>query len=359
MKFEIPFAVPSFTVGVKNPTIIIDLGSYSTKAVDLSSGKVLVVPSYVAVHTSTQEVIAVGERAKQLWNKSPESVSVIQPIKSGAIADFPSAKSLINHVFQSYKEIYQSPLVFLPQVLVTLSSNATPAQRNAVVRVLKDLLIQSSKYSDVGIAIGQYFHFSADDTTGKMIIDFGHQKTEIYFLVGQKIVSVKRLTSGGMTCLELIQKYIRTQYQLEVGIETAEDILAQLQVVPESSEHTIQSTKKKKTETPGIIVRGRNILTGLPTSIRVQTTECNQIVKNVLATMLTEIVEFLEDIPTALVSDVITQGICVTGGLSQIKGLSEYFSEYFAAKVFRAAEPETAIVLGAKKLADHDWKVLL
>ncbi len=316
----------------------IDLGTANVLIYVKGQGIVLNEPSVVAIDSDTKKPLAVGRDAREMLGRTPGKVQAIRPMKDGVIADFELTEIMLNNFI---KKINGRSFFSRPRILICCPSNITQVEKNAIKEAAertgakKVFLEEEPKVAAVGAGM------DISKPSGNMVIDIGGGTTDIAILsLGGIVTSASLKVAGNVFDADII-KYIKDKYKLLVGDRTAEDIKMTIGTVfPEG--------KAEKTE-----VRGRDLVTGLPHTITLSSTETEEALRESVYLIINKVKEVLEQTPPELSADIIDKGIVVTGGGALIKGFDKLLSHELKVPVFIADSPLTCVVEGTGVLLDN------
>ncbi|HEV2339921.1 MAG TPA: rod shape-determining protein [Patescibacteria group bacterium] len=333
----------------------IDLGTANTLIWVRGKGIVIREPSIVARHKKTKEVIAIGSEAKKMLGKTPASIITVRPLRGGVIADFDATEAMIAHYIKEVHEVeMRLPLSFIhPKVVIGIPSAVTEVERRAVWEAAlaagarEAFLIEEPMAAVIGADVSVF------QPTGVMVVDIGGGTTEIAIISLGGIVVNRSLRVAGDEMDAAIIHYIRLKYGLLIGDRTAEDIKIKIGSAYETKRKKNEEIKEEKMA----VVRGRDIETGLPKSLRLSEAEIREALAPVIAQIIEAIADVLEEAPPELTSDILERGILVTGGGSQIAGLDKLLIERTHIPVTLAEDPLTTVVRGCGKVLE-DAKLL-
>ena len=316
----------------------IDLGTANVLIYVKGQGIVLNEPSVVAIDSDTKKPLAVGHDAREMLGRTPGKVQAIRPMKDGVIADFELTEIMLNHFI---KKINGRSFFSRPRILICCPSNITQVEKNAIKEAAertgakKVFLEEEPKVAAVGAGM------DISKPSGNMVIDIGGGTTDIAILSLGGIVTSASLKVAGNVFDNDIIKYIKDKYKLLVGDRTAEDIKMTIGTVfPEG--------KPEKTE-----VRGRDLVTGLPHTITLSSTETEEAFRESVYLIINKVKEVLEQTPPELSADIIDKGIVVTGGGALIKGFDKLLSHELKVPVFIAESPLSCVAEGTGVLLDN------
>lgn len=316
----------------------IDLGTANVLIYIKGEGIVLNEPSVVAIDSETRKPLAVGREARDMLGRTPGKVQAIRPMKDGVIADFETTEIMLNSFI---KKVNGRGMLSKPRILICCPSNITQVEKNAIKEAAertgarKVFLEEEPKVAAVGAGM------DISKPSGNMVIDIGGGTTDIAVLSLGGIVNSSSIKVAGNTFDSDIMKYIKDKYKLLIGDRTAEEIKLTIgSVYPES--------KKQKME-----VRGRNLVTGLPHTIKVSSEEIEEALKESANVIVNTAKNVLEQTPPELSADIINKGIVVTGGGALIKGFDKLLSSELKVPVFIAETPLTCVVEGTGIMLDN------
>lgn len=315
----------------------IDLGTANILIYVKGEGIVLNEPSIVVVDTNENKVIAMGNEAKEMIGKTPENIKVIKPLKDGVITDFEITELMLNNYI---KRVKAKSLLTRPRVLICCPSNITEVEKSAIIEAAertgarKVFIEEEPKVAAIGAGI------KIKNPTGNMVIDIGGGTTDIAVLSMNNIVISSSLRIAGNTFDQDIINYIREKYQVLIGERTAEDIKINFANV-------YKPDKKKE-----LIVKGRNLITGLPITITINQEDTAKALEDSIKKIVSVSINVLENTPPELAADIVDKGVILTGGGSLLKGLQKVLKQNLKIPVLIAQSPLTCVVEGTKVLLD-------
>ena len=345
----------------------IDLGTANTLVHVKDKGIVIREPSVVAFHKKTKQVIAVGTEAKKMVGKTPASIITVKPLRGGVISDFDATSALISYLIEQVHKI-GSPLPVSwvrPKVVIGIPSSVTEVERRAVWEAAlsagarEAFLIEEPMAAAIGEGISIF------QPTGSMVVDVGGGTTEIAVISLGGIVVSRSFRLAGDEMDKALAHYIRLRHGLLLGDSTIENLKIKIgSAYKKSSKFKVQSSKLIKENEGDLkieeekgermaIVRGRDIETGLPKSLRITETEVREALSPVISRIIEEIADVLEESPPELTTDILESGILLTGGGSLLPGFDHLIVERTRMPVLLADDPLTTVVKGTGKvLAD-------
>ncbi len=358
--------------GLFSHDIGIDLGTANTLVWVRGKGIVIREPSVVARHRKTKEVIAIGTEAKLMVGKTPATIETVRPLREGVIADFDAARVMVEHYVKEVKSRRNDMTAALarPRVAIGIPSSSTEVQRRAVWEAAlsagarEAFLVEEPMAAAIGAGVSVFA------PTGVMVVDMGGGTTEIAIISLGGIVVSRSLPIAGDNFDEAIVHYIRLRHGLLIGERTAEELKISIgsayELTPkqekakkkkkedeeEAEETEEEESEEKKTGEKVAVIRGRDLETGLPKSIRIHTHEVREALMPVLMEIISAIMDIVHDAPPELTSDILEHGILVTGGGSLLPGVDRLIVEHTKIPVLLAEDPLTTVVRGCGKVLE-------
>ena len=325
-------------MGIISKDIGIDLGTSNIRIHLKGKGVVLSEPAVVAINQITGEILAVGNQAKEMIGRTPESIVAFKPLKDGVIADFESTRALMQNLIS---RVVQKSLFYRPRIVVSIPSGITDVEERAVEGVVyksgaKEVYLMEEV---MAAAIGS--GLEVEKPEGAMIVDLGGGTSEMAVLSLGGIVVSNSVKIAGEKLDKDIVEYIKQKFNVIIGDGEAEEVKKQIGAA------TAAMTEDR------MEVKGRNLLTGLPETITVTTEDINEAMKDSLNEILRIIKLTLEQTPPELASDIMERGITLSGGLSLLRNIDRLISDETGMPVFIADEPEKCVVKGVGMALDN------
>ncbi len=332
--------------GLLSHDLGIDLGTANTLVYVRGKGIVIREPSVVARHRKTKHIVAIGSEAKRMLGKTPATIEAFRPLKDGVIADFDAAEAMLKHYIQL---VHASPKHSLlpkiprPKVVIGIPSGVTEVERRAVQEAAiiagarEAYLIEEPMAAAIGAGL------PIEETNGSFICDIGGGTSEIAVLSLGGIVVNRSIRIAGDEMDEAIVNFMRLKYSLLIGEPTAEDIK-----IAVGSAYPVDKTERQT------VVRGRDIETGLPKSIRVNESEIRETLASVIHEIVEGIAETIEETPPELIGDIMEHGIVLAGGGALLRGIDKLIATEVKMPVWITEDPQTAVVRGCGKLLDDE-----
>ncbi len=316
----------------------IDLGTANILIYVKGQGIVLNEPSVVAIDTETKKPLAFGSDANLMLGKTPFKVKAIKPMKDGVIADFEITEMMLDYFVNKVKA---RGLFKKPRIIICCPADTTPVEKNAIREAAERLgakkvyLEEEPKAAAIGVGL------DISKPNGNMVIDIGGGTTDIAVLSLGGIVVSSSLKVAGNVFDNDIKEYIKNKYRLLIGDKTAQYI-----------KHEIGSVYKSDPDLE-LEVRGRNLETGLPSIVTVNSEETSEALKKDIDKIIASAKSVLEDTPPELSADIIENGAVLTGGGSLINGLKELLEEELQIPIYLAESPLTSVAEGTGIMLDN------
>ena len=316
--------------------LAIDLGTANTLVHVNGQGIVLREPSVVAINTTTKEVMAVGEEAKQMLGRAPGSITAIRPMKDGVIAHFEVTEKMISTFIRRVHN--NRKILVRPRVVIAVPSGITQVEKRAVrdsaepAGAREVFLIEEPMAAAIGVDL------PVQEPTGNMIIDIGGGTTEVAIISMSGIVFSKSVRIAGDEMDEAIVNYVKKKYNLLIGERTAEEVKIQI-----GSAHPL---KKRMT----MEVKGRDLVAGIPKTLLISDEEVREALTETFSTIVEAVKIALERTPPELAADIVDKGVVLAGGGSLIKELDTLLKEAIGLPITLAVDPLSAVALGAGKV---------
>jgi len=308
----------------------IDLGTANTLVFVPGQGVVLNEPSVVAVSVPNNRVLAVGDEAKIMIGKTPDNIIAYRPLKDGVIADYRVTEAMLRYYISKSLGKWN---FFKPEVMVSVPAGVTSTERRAVIEATmrsgakSAYVVKEPILAAIGAGIPIY------EPIGHMIVDIGGGTTDIAVISLGGIVASTSVKMAGDKIDRAIADYIKKNFNLAIGEKTSEDIKIQIaSAVPVEEEMTYK-------------IKGRDFLTGLPRTADITTNEIVKAIESELKDVMKAIKSVLQDTPPELASDIIDNGITMTGGTSLLRNIDELV---FRATGVKARVAEDALLCVAK-----------
>jgi rod shape-determining protein MreB len=311
----------------------IDLGTIFTRVAD-TSRVMLEEPTIVAIEVAEQKMVAVGQEARDMVGRVPDTIEVARPLKNGVIADYEVTQTLLSYLLQ---RVSGSLRVFRPRVMISVPFGVTSVERRAVFEAVMEagsreaFLIQQPLAAALGIDL------PIGSPSGNMVICLGGGCTESAVLAMYGIVSADTLRAGGLELDDAIATYVRRKYGVNIGQVTAEQLKIKIgAAVPQDDEQSME-------------VQGQDQVTGLPRPVTLSTGEIVEALQDPLKQIVESCRRVLEKTPPELVSDIIDRGVAICGGGALLRGVDKLLTKSLGIPAYLVDNPLTCTVEGAAK----------
>lgn len=335
----------NFLLGLMSTDLGIDLGTANTLVFIKNKGVAIREPSAVARNKKTKEVLAIGTSAKKMIGRAPSTIEVIRPLKDGVIADFDAASSILTHYIKKVHDTGGNmPRVSRPHVVIGIPSGVTEVERRAVADAAIDAGARSADLIEEPMAAAIGAGLDVDSPEGSFIVDIGGGTSEIAIISLGGIVIGRSLRIAGDEMDEAIINYVKLKYSVLLGQPSAEAVKISIgSAISFSVEGNSSKTKIH-------VVRGRDLETGLPRSIKLTDGEIREALGPIIHEIITGISDTLEETPPELISDIMEKGIYLAGGGALIYGIDKAIADATKMRVFVADDPLTCVVRGCGNL---------
>lgn len=319
---------------VRGADIGIDLGTANVLVYVNGKGIVLEEPSVVAIEKRSNTVLAVGEEARRMIGRTPGNIVAIRPLRDGVISDYDVTEKMLTHYINKVVDKKGFARFFMPRIMVCVPTGVTEVEKRAVEEATRQAGAREVYIIEepIAAAIGAGIDISKPD--GNMVIDIGGGTADIAVIsLGGAVVS-ESIKVGGDKFDEAIVKYMKKQYNLLIGERTAEQIKINI------------GTAHTREDELTMDVRGRNLVTGLPENITINSSEMLEALKECVDQIVSLAHVVLEKTPPELAADISDSGIIMTGGGSLLYGLDKRIEERTGISVRIAEDPLSCVAKG-------------
>ncbi len=310
----------------------IDLGTANTLVYLRGKGIVVNEPSVVAVNTKTGQVVAVGTSAKEMLGRTPGHLSAVRPLVDGVVSDFEATEEMLAYLMKRAQGV--SRKILGPRAVIGVPSGITNVEMRAVRDAAQNAGAREVHIIEEPMAAALGIRLPIREASGSMIVDIGGGTTDIAVISLGGIVRAKNLRIAGDKLNQDIISYVRSEFKILIGEKTAEGVKIAIGSVTEDSGRL------------EAIVRGRDLITGLPREILLTDSDIREAISQSIDTLIESVREVLETTPPEILSDVMHSGIMLTGGGALIKGLDALLSQWLKVPVIVADDPLTAVARG-------------
>ncbi|UCE34181.1 MAG: rod shape-determining protein [Deltaproteobacteria bacterium] len=328
-------------IGSFSNDLAIDLGTANTLIYTKSGGIVLNEPSMVAVRKGDQrvsKVLAVGKEAKEMLGRTPSDIVVIRPMADGVIADFDSTEIMLKHFI---RKVRKRRSLVRPRIIISVPSGVTPVEKRAVRESAESAGARQVFLIEEPMAAAIGADLPITEPTSNVVVDIGAGTTEVAVISMAGTVYSRSVRVGGDKMDEAILQYLKRKYNLLIGVQTAEFIKISIG----------RAHQTEETET--LEVKGRDLVTGIPKTLTIDSEEVRKAISEQVGTILQTVRIALEQTPPELSADVVDNGIFLTGGGALLKDLDVLLREETRLPITITHDPLTTVALGAGKALNN------
>jgi rod shape-determining protein MreB len=316
----------------------IDLGTANTLVFVPKKGIVINEPTVVAISVIDNKIMAVGQEAKEMLGRTPDTIVAHRPMKDGVIADYRVTEAMLRYFINKTAGNIR---FFRPEVMISVPGGITSTERRAVIDAAQAAGAKAAFVikETVAAAIGAGIDISAP--AGNMVIDIGGGTTDVAVLSLGGIVTQTSVRVAGNRLDQAIADYIKRKYGLAVGDRTAEEIKIKIgSAIPVDKQTTIE-------------IRGRDMIQGLPKTIQISTNEVCEAIQEELRGIIKAIKTVLQETPPELASDIIDKGMVLTGGGALLRNLDKLIGQSTGVPAYAADDAILCVVKGTGIALDN------
>jgi len=310
----------------------IDLGTANTLVYLKGKGIVLNEPTIVAINKKTGQLVAVGSEAKTMLGRTPSHIEVVRPLVDGVISDFEVTEEMLAYLIAKVRE--NARFLISPRVVIGVPSGITNVEMRAVRDAARNAGARDVFLIEEPVAAAIGAKLPIHKAEGNMIIDIGGGTTDIAVLSLNGIVHSRNIKVAGDQLSRDIVGYIRNQFKVIVGDRTAEETKILLASIEEDD------------ETKEVVVRGRDVVTGLPREVIITGTDVRDAITSSIHTIVEAVRDVIEATPPEVLSDVMRRGIHLSGGGALIPGVASLLEEVLKVPVVVVSDPLRAVIRG-------------
>lgn len=324
-------------LGLFSSDMGIDLGTANTLILVKDKGIVINEPSVVAVENQKygkQKILAVGHEAKEMVGKTPGDIEAIRPMKDGVIADFDMTERMIRYFIE---KTHKRKMFISPRIIISVPYGLTQVERKAVrdsalmAGAREVFLIEEPMAAAIGAGL------PVQEPKGSLVVDIGGGTTEIGVISLGGLVISKSIRTAGDKFNNSIVNYVKEKYNLLIGERTGEDIKMKVGTAIQLPEELVT------------VVKGRDQISGLLSRVELTSEDAREAMREALKEIADALKTVLEMMPPDLASDIVENGIVLTGGGALIRGIDKYLGDIVKLPVYVADEPLLAVAKGTGK----------
>jgi rod shape-determining protein MreB and related proteins len=309
----------------------IDLGTANSLVWKAGEGIVLNEPTVVAVSVRDKRVLAVGNEAREMLGRTPGNIVATRPMRDGVIADYVVTEAMLRFFIQ---RVMGRSFLFKPEVMICVPAGCTQVERRAVLDATLSAGARVAYLIDEPLAAAIGANIPIAEASGNMILDVGGGAAEAAVISLGGVVVAKSVRVGGNKIDQAIADWTRRKANLVIGERTAEEVKIKI-----GSAVELKEIKK-------MVVRGRDMVTGLPREIEITSSEVTAAINRPLTQIVGVVKAVLEEIPPELSSDIIDKGIVMSGGSSMLTNFSKMLTDETGVPCHVAEEPLLCVVRG-------------
>ncbi len=312
----------------------IDLGTATSLVYVKGKGIVLREPSVVAIDTDTKRVLAIGEEARRMVGRTPANITAVRPLREGVIADYDMTEAMLRHFVA---KVCGRRMFLRPRIMICVPSGVTTVEKRAVLEAAsqagarKTFVIEEPLAAAIGAGV------DISKPNGSMVVDIGGGTTDIAVLSLGGIVISNSLRVAGDKFDDAIVRYVRREHDLLIGERSAEDVKIKVG-------SCFEEGRNEEME-----VRGRDLVTGLPRTVKITSGQVRQAVEEPAAAIVDAVKNVLESTPPELAADIVDRGLILTGGGSLLEGLDRRIARETGVPAQLADDPLSCVALGTGK----------
>jgi len=309
----------------------IDLGTCNSVVFLPKKGVVLQEPSIVAVSLSENKILAVGQKAKEMVGRTPDTIRIYRPLRDGVIADFRVTQAMLKYFIDKVS----GRIRFLkPELMIGIPAGITSTERRAVIEAAMNAGARAVYLAKEPILAAIGAGIPINSCSGNMIVDIGGGRTEAAVISLGGIVTCHSIRVAGDEMDEAISDYIKKKYNLAIGEQTAEEIKIKI------------GTALPEKELKSMEIRGRDLILGLPKNIKISSNEVCEAISDTLSEIIQLIKLVLRETPPELSADIMNKGLVLSGGGALLKNSGELIAKSIGVPAILAEEPMLCVARG-------------
>ena len=312
----------------------VDLGTANVLVYIKGKGVVLREPSVVAIDRDSNKVLAIGEEARKMLGRTPGNIVAIRPLREGVIADYDTTESMLRHFIEI---VAGRSFIFKPRIMVCIPSGVTTVEKRAVLEAAVQAGARKTYLIEEPLAAALGAGLDISEPYGAMVVDIGGGTTDVAVISLGGIVASESLRIGGDKFDDAIMRYVKKEYNMMIGERTAEEIKMNIGTA-------IRGRREGSME-----VRGRDLLSGLPKTVRMSAVETGEALNEPVEAIVQCVKAVLETTPPELAADIMDRGIVMTGGGALLYALDELIQKETGIPTYLAEDPLSCVALGTGK----------
>jgi len=309
----------------------IDLGTCNSVVFTPQKGVVLTEPSVVAVSLAENKILAVGQEAKEMTGRTPDTIRIYRPLKDGVIADYRVTEAMLRYFVRRVARTFR----FLkPELLIGVPAGITSTEKRAVIEAGTSAGAKGVYVAKEPVLAAIGAGIPINSCSGNMIVDIGGGTSEVAVISLGGIVTAHSLRVAGDKMDQAISNYIKKKYNLAIGEQTAEEIKIKIgTALPEKEERIME-------------IRGRDLISGLPHNIKISSNEVCEAISDRLDEILQVVKTVLRETPPELSADIMDKGMILSGGGALVRNIDELIARATGVPCFLAEDPLLCVAKG-------------
>ena len=316
----------------------VDLGTANVLVYIKGKGIVLREPSVVAINRDSNQILSIGEEARRMIGRTPGNIVAIRPLREGVIADYDTTESMLRYFIQ---KVSKPSMFFKPRIMICIPSGVTTVEKRAVQEAALQAGARKVELIEEPLAAALGAGLVISEAFGSMVVDIGGGTTDIAVLSLGGIVVSESLRVGGDKFDEALVRHVKNEHKILIGERSAEEIKVKI------------GTAYPSGRNENMEIRGRDLVSGLPKTIRISSDEAREAMQETYTTIVECVKSVLERTPPELASDIIDRGIVMTGGGAMLYGLDKLISKETGIPTYLADDPLSCVALGTGKALDN------
>ncbi len=312
----------------------VDLGTANILVYIKGRGIVLREPSVVAIDRDTNKILAIGSEAKRMLGRTPGNIVAMRPLRDGVIADYDKTENMLRHFIQ---KVAGKSLFFKPRIMICIPSGVTSVEKRAVLEAALQAGASKTYLLEEPLAAALGAGLNIAEPCGSMVVDIGGGTLDIAVLSLGGIVVSDSLRVGGDKFDEALIRHVKKEYNVLIGERSAEEIKLNIATVHE------------KGRSDSMEIRGRDLVSGLPKTLRITSEETREALKEAISLVVDCVKGVLERTPPELAADIVDRGIILTGGGALLDGLDRLLIDKTGIPVYLAEDPLSCVAIGTGK----------
>lgn len=309
----------------------IDLGTCNSLVFVPGKGVVLQEPSVVAVSLDENRILAVGQSAKEMIGRTPDTIRVYRPLKDGVIADFRVTQAMLGYFIDKTCGRFR---ILKPELMISVPAGITSTERRAVIEAAMNVGAKEAFIAKEPILAAIGAGIPINTCSGYLIVDIGGGTSEVAVISLGGIVTASSVRIAGDRMNLAISDFIKKKYNLAVGGETAEEIKIKIgMAIPEKEERYLE-------------IRGRDLILGLPKTIKISSNDVCEAISEILGEIIQVIKQVLRDTPPELSADIMDKGMVLSGGGALLRNIDGLIAQSIGIPCFVAEDPLLCVAKG-------------